>query len=232
MLFKCRPHWRRTGYFFVWAMSKERHSNTRVNACPRILAWTESTGPRFMGTSYNLKHTDRYTLSNMYMSRNFRKMTFWHNSAPDEDSNHPAHPRRLIRVFVVRMKKLSFFGYLTAPNEDSYQTAQMRSLIWIFSERRCPKVRFLTLWLIQFSLQEIIYYIFIIVSFLTVCLCIICENRVPIKATREHEGSYMFYLFFISWSYNQTKSAFLFLICSIFLKNPYVRIFCNRRSCR
>ena len=31
--------------------------------------------------------------------------------APNEDSDQPAHPRSLIRVFVVRMKKLCILGY-------------------------------------------------------------------------------------------------------------------------
>ena len=40
---------------------------------------------------------------------NVRKRTFWH--APSEDSNQPAHPHSLLRVFVVCMKKLCILGY-------------------------------------------------------------------------------------------------------------------------
>ena len=31
--------------------------------------------------------------------------------APNEDSNQPAHPRSLIRVFIVCMKKFGILGY-------------------------------------------------------------------------------------------------------------------------
>ena len=31
--------------------------------------------------------------------------------APNEDSHEPVHPRNLIRVFIVRMKKLCIRGY-------------------------------------------------------------------------------------------------------------------------
>ena len=41
----------------------------------------------------------------IHISHNVRKCTFWH-----EGSNKSAIPRSLIRVFVVRMKKLSIFG--------------------------------------------------------------------------------------------------------------------------
>ena len=40
-----------------------------------------------------------------------RKKTYLLACAPNEDSNQPAHPRNLIRVFVVRMKKLCILGY-------------------------------------------------------------------------------------------------------------------------
>ena len=41
--------------------------------------------------------------------RNTAKGTTWR--APDEDSNQPAHPRSLIRVFVFRIRKLFILGY-------------------------------------------------------------------------------------------------------------------------
>ena len=40
---------------------------------------------------------------------NVTKRTFWR--APNEDSDQPARPRSLIRVFVGRMKKLCTLGY-------------------------------------------------------------------------------------------------------------------------
>ena len=49
-------------------------------------------------------------------------LTYAHNV----DSTQPAHPRRLIRVFVVRMKTL---GHPKSPSEDSDQTARKRRLI-------------------------------------------------------------------------------------------------------
>ena len=71
--------------------------------------------------------------------------------APNKDSDQTAHPRSLIRVFVVRMKKLCILGYPNAPSEDSDQTARMRRLIWIFALRTNPKVRFLMLLLILWA---------------------------------------------------------------------------------
>ena len=65
--------------------------------------------------------------------------------APNEDTDQPAHPRSLIRVFVVRMKKPCFLAIQNAPNEDSDQTARKRRLVWILAWRTCQTVRFLTL---------------------------------------------------------------------------------------
>ena len=42
------------------------------------------------------------------MTRSMRKHTFWH--VPNEDSNGPVHPRSLIRVIVVHMKKHCILG--------------------------------------------------------------------------------------------------------------------------
>ena len=64
-------------------------------------------------------------------------------SAPNKDSNQPAHPHSLIRVCVVRMKKLDIAKDVkSAPSKDSDQIAQMRSLILIFAGRTCLKVSF------------------------------------------------------------------------------------------
>ena len=40
-----------------------------------------------------------------------REKTYLQTCAPNEDSNQTAHPRSLIRVFVIRMKKLCILGY-------------------------------------------------------------------------------------------------------------------------
>ena len=40
-----------------------------------------------------------------------REKTYLVTCGPNEDSNQPAHPRSLIRVFVVRLKKLCILGY-------------------------------------------------------------------------------------------------------------------------
>ena len=40
-----------------------------------------------------------------------REKTYLVTCEPNEDSNQPAHPRCLIRVFVVRMKKLCILAY-------------------------------------------------------------------------------------------------------------------------
>ena len=42
----------------------------------------------------------------------------------NEDSNQPAHPRSLIRVFIARMIKLCTLGYINASDEHSDQTAR------------------------------------------------------------------------------------------------------------
>ena len=44
--------------------------------------------------------------------------------SPNNDSNQPAYPRSLTRVFVVRMKKLCIMGYLNASSDNSDQTAK------------------------------------------------------------------------------------------------------------
>ena len=54
----------------------------------------------------------------------------------------------LIRVFVVRMNTLSSLSYLIRAQWRSEQIARMRRLICNFSDRTCPKVRWLTLRLI------------------------------------------------------------------------------------
>ena len=40
-----------------------------------------------------------------------REKTFTLTCARKEDSNKPAHPHSLIRIFVVRMKKICILGY-------------------------------------------------------------------------------------------------------------------------
>ena len=55
-------------------------------------------------------------------SRNVRKCTFWY-MRPTLTSNQPAHPRSLIRVFVVRTKKnFASSPVKNSPSEHSHQT--------------------------------------------------------------------------------------------------------------
>ena len=48
---------------------------------------------------------------------------------PSEDSDQPAHPRSLIRVFAVRLKMFWIFGPLTECPMKTDQTARKRRLI-------------------------------------------------------------------------------------------------------
>ena len=56
--------------------------------------------------------------------------------AISEDSDQPAHPRSLIRVFAVRRMKLWVY-IIIEHSEDSDQSVWMRKLIWVFAERTC-----------------------------------------------------------------------------------------------
>ena len=51
------------------------------------------------------RHAFKLSLETPILSRNMRKSTFW--SALNDDSNQHAQPGSLIRVFILRMKKLS-----------------------------------------------------------------------------------------------------------------------------
>ena len=73
-------------------------------------------------------------------------------TAPNEDSNQPAHPRSLIRVLVLCMKKPCILCYQITPSEDSDQPAHSRRLIWIIAGRTGPEVRFLIFLEAYFSL--------------------------------------------------------------------------------
>ena len=68
-----------------------------------------------------------------HLCRDMRKCTFW--CASSKDSNQPAHPCSLIRVFVVRLKKLCIIGYPYVTSDDSDQTVNTSRLIWIFTGR-------------------------------------------------------------------------------------------------
>ena len=54
--------------------------------------------------------------------------TYFLTCAPNEDSNQPAHPRSLIRDFVVHME-FAVSASQNATSEDSDQNARMRRLI-------------------------------------------------------------------------------------------------------
>ena len=59
-----------------------------------------------------------------YVYETQSESTYLLTCASNEDSDQPAHPRSLISVFVVRMKKHCTLGYLNkVPGEDSDQTA-------------------------------------------------------------------------------------------------------------
>ena len=55
--------------------------------------------------------------------------TYNKSCATSEDSDQPAHPRSLIRVFSVRMKYLGFLATHRAHSEDSDQTRRIPRLI-------------------------------------------------------------------------------------------------------
>ena len=80
------------------------------------------------------------------MSQSLRKHTFRHM--------RPTKIQISLRIRTVcaeySLSSRRNFAYLAiqgTPCEVSDQTARMRRLIWIFARRKCPKARFLTLWL-------------------------------------------------------------------------------------
>ena len=71
--------------------------------------------------------------------------TYLRTYAPSDDSNQPANPRGLIRLFVARIRKFASLAIQNAPSVDSDQIAWMRKLIWILARCACPKIGFRTL---------------------------------------------------------------------------------------
>ena len=69
--------------------------------------------------------------------------TYLLKCAPHKDTHHPAHPRSLIRVCVVRMKKLCILAYPICAQWILWSDCANAQSIWIFAGRTCPKVRFL-----------------------------------------------------------------------------------------
>ena len=61
--------------------------------------------------------------------------------ASSEDSDQPAHPRSLIRVFAARLRRIGSLATHRVPCENSDQTARMRRLIWVFIGRTCNLVQ-------------------------------------------------------------------------------------------
>ena len=61
-----------------------------------------------------------------------RKQMYLLICASNEDSNQHAHPRSLIRIFIVRRKKLCILCYPNTPKKDSDQNAQSDlNLRWV-----------------------------------------------------------------------------------------------------
>ena len=76
------------------------------------------------------------------------KETYIRTCAPSEDSDQPAHPRSLIRIFTGAFWIAKDEKFLHATNEASDQSTRMRRLFWVFSLRIWQKVHFRTLRLI------------------------------------------------------------------------------------
>ena len=55
--------------------------------------------------------------------------------ASSEDSNQPAHPRSLSRVFVVRMKNFASLASQDTRSDYFDKTERKRMLIWMFAGR-------------------------------------------------------------------------------------------------
>ena len=62
--------------------------------------------------------------------------------APNEDSNQPSHPRSLIRVFIVRMKKLCILGYQKCAQWRVCSDCANAQVDLNFCCAHIPKVRF------------------------------------------------------------------------------------------
>ena len=60
--------------------------------------------------------------------------------APNEDSDQPAHPRSLIRVFAGHSVVATDPKHLQMDSEDSDQPSRVRRLIRVFAERTCNLV--------------------------------------------------------------------------------------------
>ena len=60
----------------------------------------------------------------LYLFEPWREKTYLLTCAPNKDSNQPAHPRSLTRVFVIRIKKLCIIGYTKYANTKYCANAQ------------------------------------------------------------------------------------------------------------
>ena len=101
---------------------------------------------------YNL-HSSSNKGKRCYIDGPEREKTYLLTCASNKDSNQIAHPRSLIRVFVVRMKKLCFLTIKNAPNENSDETTNAHAdlnLHWV----HMSEVRFVTLWLVRLWIDQ------------------------------------------------------------------------------
>ena len=64
-----------------------------------------------------------------------RQKTYLLQCIPNKDFNQPAHPRSLIKVFVVHMKKICFLGY---PKGTQWWYWSDCAIFQIFDGRTCP----------------------------------------------------------------------------------------------
>ena len=101
-----------------------RHARMTVFPCIR-LQWIECYSEKFQAQS---------------------QKTNLRTCAPSEDSDQPAHSRRLIRIFAERILDSRWCkNILYAGNKYSDQSVRMRWPILVFTGRTRQKVRFLTL---------------------------------------------------------------------------------------
>ena len=103
-----------------------------------------------------------------------REKTYLLTCAPNEDSYQPVHPRSLIRVFVVRMKKLCILGYpkcaqwRLSSDCANAQADLQHCLVYmpevevqlIMLRKLVTAIKLLALW-VKFSADDILKYFFI-----------------------------------------------------------------------
>ena len=92
-----------------------------------------------------LEHGYWHLMSNKKTDDPQREKTYLLICAPKEDSNYPAHPHNLTRVFVAYMKKPCILFYSQCTQWIFCSDCAIVRLIWIFTLCTCPKIRYLTM---------------------------------------------------------------------------------------